>query len=95
MNLQILVKISSPELILAIDLFDFASFSNYKNFNTVLCLEGFHPQFALYLLTILFLIHTIYMPCLPKIYAAHVYFAVINGHWTSSEMVAWHLEMVP
>ena len=28
----------------------FAAFSNYKNFNTVLCLDGFQPQFALNLL---------------------------------------------
>ena len=30
---------------------DFGAFLNYKNFNTVLCLEGSDPQFALYLLT--------------------------------------------
>ena len=51
MNLQIIVKFSPPGLILDIGPFDFAAFLNYKNFNTVLCLEGFHPQFALYLLT--------------------------------------------
>ena len=28
----------------------FAAFSNYKNFNTVLCLDGFQPPFALNLL---------------------------------------------
>ena len=50
-NFQILVKFSPPRLILDIlALFDFAALSNYKSFNTVLCLEVFHPQFALYLL---------------------------------------------
>ena len=48
MNLQILVKFSPPGLILDIAFFDFAAFLNYKNFNTTLCLEGFHPQFAVY-----------------------------------------------
>ena len=89
---------------------DFAAFLNYKSFNSVLCLERFYPQFALYLQHIPFLIHTIYMPCLFKICTAqhipflihtiympclfkictaHIYFAVLNGNQTTSEMVAY------
>ena len=86
-NLQILVKFTPLGLILDQALFDFAAFLNYKNFNTVLCLEGFyHSQFALYLLTYTLLIHTIYMSYLPKICAAHIYFAVLNGRQISYEM---------
>ena len=49
-NLQMLVKFSQPGLILDIGPFWFCSTLSYKSFNTVLCLERFHPQFALYLL---------------------------------------------
>ena len=29
------------------------------------------------------------MPCLPKICVDHIYFVVLNGHYTSYEMVAY------
>ena len=78
-NPQILVTFSPPRLIFDIGLFDFAAFLNYKNFNTPLGLEGFHPQFSLYLLTYT-LFNSCHIHALP-LYALPTYiFAVLNGH---------------
>ena len=87
-NLQIIVKFAPAGLILDIDPFWFCCIFNYKKFNTVLCLEELDPHLPYIYWHIPFLIHTIYMPCLPKMCAAHIYFAVLNGHQTSYEMVA-------
>ena len=64
-------------------------FQTTKPFNTTLFRRISSSICPIFTNVYPFLIHTIYMPCLPKIYAALIYFAVLNGHQTSSEMVAY------